>query len=82
MLQPDIVFYIDVSLETIKKRAGFGDERYEREELQIKVKEQYENFKKVYLNSNKLNWQNIDGNNKSVDQIFEEIKIIVEEKLN
>ena len=82
MLQPDIVFYIDVSLETIKKRAGFGDERYEREELQIKVKEQYENFKKVYLNSNKLNWQNIDGNNKSVDQIFEEIKIIVEDKLN
>lgn len=33
LLRPDIVFYIDVSAETIASRSGFGDERFERQEF-------------------------------------------------
>mmetsp|Transcript_14607 Transcript_14607/g.24911 ORF Transcript_14607/g.24911 Transcript_14607/m.24911 type:complete len:161 (+) Transcript_14607:15-497(+) len=30
LLKPDLVIYIDVDMETIKSRSGFGDERYEK----------------------------------------------------
>jgi len=32
-LKPDLVFFIDVTLEEIRKRSGFGEERYEKEEF-------------------------------------------------
>ena len=33
LLKPDLVIYMDLDMETIKKRAGFGDERYEKVEF-------------------------------------------------
>ena len=33
LVQPDLVIYIKVSMETIKERSGFGDERYEKTEF-------------------------------------------------
>lgn len=37
LIRPDLVLYIDVSAEEIAKRAGFGDERFEKVEFQAKV---------------------------------------------
>ena len=37
LLKPDIVIYMDADLETLQKRAGFGEERYEKAEFQAKV---------------------------------------------
>ena len=33
LLRPDLVFFMDVNAEQISKRAGFGDERFERTEF-------------------------------------------------
>ena len=33
LIKPDLVIYINASMDTIKKRSGFGDERYEKTEF-------------------------------------------------
>jgi len=42
--KPDRVFYLDVDEETAKKRANFGEERYEKAEFQRKVYAQFKKF--------------------------------------
>ena len=39
LIKPDLVIYINVSMETIKARSGFGDERYEKVEFQQRVRD-------------------------------------------
>ena len=36
--RPDLVIFLDLDIETAKSRGGFGDERYEREDLQRTVR--------------------------------------------
>ena len=33
--KPDMVLFLDVSAEEAKKRGGYGDERYEKEDFQV-----------------------------------------------
>lgn len=42
--KPDIVIYIDLPIECIKARAGFGEEKYENTEFLAKVAAVYENI--------------------------------------
>jgi dTMP kinase len=39
--QPDVVLYMKVSPEVARNRGGYGEERYEKEEFQAKVGEQF-----------------------------------------
>ena len=39
--EPDMVLYMKVSAEVARKRGGYGDERYEKEEFQAKVGTQF-----------------------------------------
>ena len=39
--QPDLVLYLRVSAEVARQRGGYGEERYEKEEFQAKVGEQF-----------------------------------------
>ena len=39
--QPDLVLYMKVSPEVARQRGGYGEERYEKEEFQAKVGEQF-----------------------------------------
>ena len=38
---PDLVLFFDITPEQAKARGGYGDERYEKEEMQVRVREQY-----------------------------------------
>lgn len=38
---PDAIFYLDLSVEEAQRRGGYGDERYEKEEMQRRVRENY-----------------------------------------
>jgi len=40
--KPDIIFYIDLTEEDVARRAGFGDERFEKKDFQKKVREAYQ----------------------------------------
>lgn len=53
--RPDIVFQLDADIDEIKNREGFGDERYETENFQKNVRD---NFKKF---ENFMYWRVIDA---------------------
>lgn len=41
LLAPDIVLFLDLSIDEAEKRGGFGQERYEKRDLQIKVRDEF-----------------------------------------
>jgi len=45
---PDLVLFLDVSPQVAKSRGGYGDERYEKEELQNRVREMFHKLGKSY----------------------------------
>ncbi|KAM3584239.1 Thymidylate kinase [Umbelopsis sp. WA50703] len=37
LLTPDLVLFLDLPIESAEKRGGFGEERYEKRDMQIKI---------------------------------------------
>lgn len=59
---PDLVLFLDVSPEVARQRGGYGEERYEKEELQMKVRNVFERIETDTSSVNKnLTWQTIDA---------------------
>lgn len=67
--QPDLVIFLELPKEAQYKRQGFGEERFETEEMQELVRLQYE---KVMEKSGEI-WLRVDVEDKSPDQILGEI---------
>ena len=87
LVKPDLVFYIDLDMDTIKERSGFGEERYEKTEFQAKVRDQFEGFKELYSTGEmgiaddctfEKSWINIQGKGRSIEEIHAEIVQITE----
>jgi dTMP kinase len=38
LLKPDLLFFLDISAEDAARRGGYGEERYEKEEMQTRVR--------------------------------------------
>ncbi|EGR29897.1 thymidylate kinase, putative [Ichthyophthirius multifiliis] len=66
--QPDIIFYLYASEEVTSKRGGFGEEIYENNSFQKKVRFEFEG-----LLRNEKNVVRIDTE-KSLDEVHQEIK--------
>ena len=45
LLKPDLILLMDVPIESASKRGGYGDEYYDRDEVQRKVLAAYEALK-------------------------------------
>lgn len=45
LLTPDIVLFLDLPIDEAENRGGFGDERYEKRELQMKVRDEFMKLK-------------------------------------
>ena len=43
--KPDLVLFLDVSAEVAKTRGGYGEERYEKEEFQARVRKAFETLR-------------------------------------
>ncbi|CAO3633237.1 unnamed protein product [Cunninghamella echinulata] len=41
LLVPDLVMFLDLSMQEAEKRGGFGEERYEKRDLQLKVRSEF-----------------------------------------
>ncbi|KAF9194714.1 hypothetical protein BGZ51_007941 [Haplosporangium sp. Z 767] len=54
LIRPDITFFLDLPTSEAEKRGGFGDERYEKRELQ-------ENVREVFLKLKDKEWVMIDA---------------------
>jgi len=47
MISPDLVIWLDMPLEDVKTRGGFGDERYEKLEMQERVQKLFSKFAEI-----------------------------------
>lgn len=56
--QPDLVLFLDISSDDAAKRGGYGEERYEQEEMQAKVRAL---FQLLFLRLPDLNVRNVNA---------------------
>ncbi|XP_041483093.1 thymidylate kinase-like [Lytechinus variegatus] len=66
---PDLVLYLDISSEAAGRRGGFGEERYEKSDIQLRVAE---NFKRMQEDD----WKVIDAD-QSMEDLHRQIKDLV-----
>lgn len=71
--KPDLTIFLN--LNNNSDRSGFGDERYEVKEFQLKVKHQFELF------FNESNWETIVVDGKDIQQVETEIWSVIEKKI-
>jgi len=74
--RPDVAIYLDVSAETASARGGFGEERYEKEEFQMKVREQFDYLR----HEDPAMWEIVDAD-RGVEELTEMIGEIAVQKL-
>lgn len=74
LLKPDSVLLLTLSPESMAKRGGFGNERYEIPEFQ-------QNVSKIYNRLKDNNWKVIDAD-KTVDDLNNELLRIVNEVID
>jgi dTMP kinase len=72
--RPDLTIFL--SLDDTSDRAGFGNERYEVQEFQVKVKKQFELFFK------EKGWSTIIVDGKSIEKVEKEISELVNSLLD
>ena len=70
----DLVCFLDVSPEEASKRGDYGNEKYEKIEFQAKVRDNYKKLKED-------NWEVINTDGKTLDQVFIEVENIVKNVL-
>ena len=68
----DLVCFLDVSPAEAAKRGGFGDERYETQEIQSRVRRLYDDLVED-------NWKIVNTDGQSLDEVFEKVKQLVED---
>lgn len=59
--QPDVVFYMDLSVEAAAQRGGFGGERYELPEFQRAVRARFDQLRAEVVARDPGQWQNVDA---------------------
>lgn len=67
--KPDLVIFLDVSPEDAAKRGGFGEERYEKEEMQARVRKL---FKTLFERVENLNVRIVNAG-QSLQEVADEI---------
>jgi dTMP kinase len=62
---PDVTIFLDISPEKAKERGGYGDERYEKEEMQVRVREV---FRRIggEMQDDGGNWTEVDAGRERV----------------
>ncbi|KAG7443338.1 P-loop containing nucleoside triphosphate hydrolase protein [Guyanagaster necrorhizus] len=54
---PDLVVFLDITPEKAGERGGYGEERYEQQEMQQRVREQYTRIESEHV----VRWATIDA---------------------
>lgn len=68
--KPDVVVYLELAVDKARERGGWGEERYEKEEMQKKVGEAYTGM------SGGNEWKVVDADG-SEEQVFERVMDVV-----
>nr|WCB86999.1 CPPV188 thymidylate kinase [Cooks petrelpox virus] len=75
---PDLVIFLDIPVSQSSNRKNFGIERYETVSFQDEVRKR---FYDLINDTDLVNWKVIDAT-KTVEDISEEIKLLVEDVIN
>ena len=70
--EPDLVLFLDVSPVVARSRGGYGEERYEKEEMQRSVRDIFKRIEKEAKQSkdmHRMNWVTIDA-----DRVLAEVE--------
>jgi len=78
-MKPDLVLYLTVDPVVASKRGGFGEERYETQEMQEKVKVVFERLKEEEKEEGR--WKEIDAG-RGMDEITQELIAIAQKTIN
>ncbi|KAK6352580.1 Thymidylate kinase, variant 2 [Orbilia blumenaviensis] len=80
--RPDIIIFLNIGQEEAEKRAGFGEERYEKREMQEKVRGLFERLRGEGSGSStdKEDWWVVDAGG-SIEEVAGEVWKGVEEGL-
>ncbi|THU90773.1 P-loop containing nucleoside triphosphate hydrolase protein [Dendrothele bispora CBS 962.96] len=78
---PDLVLFLDISPEKAKERGGYGEERYEKEEMQKRVREIFRRIgDEMSDTEDKLQWVVIDaGRNRDMvsKDIWNKVEVLM-----
>jgi dTMP kinase len=74
--RPDVCLFLDISAEEAAKRGGFGEEKYEKQEMQDRVRELFEMLMERW-GAEKDDIVRIDAS-KGLEEVHSEIRGVVE----
>lgn len=75
--KPDLTFFLSVSMEELENRKGWGEERYEKEQFQIRVKEC---FHKILRADSDPSIEVVDVNGLNIEESLAKLWSIIKEK--
>lgn len=77
---PDCVIFLDLSQEEAEQRGGYGEERYEKKELQMRVRERFDQLEKLDKADGRVPWHVVSAA-QSIEEVKAEIWGIVEKTI-
>jgi len=77
--RPDTVVFLSLSSDTAAKRGGYGEERYEKEEMQRRVREVFSQLREDPRDTE--DWRVVDASG-DIEQVSDQIWKEVEPILN
>jgi len=80
LIAPDAVIYLDLDQEEAELRGGYGAERYEKKDLQIRVRQRFKELTEMDKDTNTA-WHVVDAS-KNMDQVETQIFSIVQSVLD
>ena len=78
---PDAVIFLDLTQDEAEKRGGFGGERYEKRELQKRVRQRFAELQEDDEIQNRTSWHIVDAS-QSIEEVQKNINEIVENTIN
>ncbi|KAL3770324.1 hypothetical protein ACHAW5_003452 [Stephanodiscus triporus] len=73
---PDAVIFLDLDQDEAEKRGGYGGERYEKRELQIRVRQRFAELQSIDEKQGRIPWHVVDAS-QSMEEVKESIAGIV-----
>jgi len=77
---PDAVIFLDLSQEEAEQRGGFGGERYEKTEMQLRVRERFRELQGTDDASGQIPWHIVNAA-QTIEEVQKEINGIVEKTI-
>eukprot|EP00978_Attheya_sp_CCMP212_P017343 scaffold46146_cov51-Attheya_sp.AAC.4 len=78
---PDAVIFLDLSQDEAEKRGGYGGERYEKRDLQIRVRQRFAELQAMDEKEGQVPWHIVDAS-KSIEEVQTVINTIAENTLH